>query len=91
MLCGGVEAALIQMGITGFNACKALSQRNDAPAKASRPWDRDRDGFVLGEGGGVLVLEVIGARPGLRSAPILAEYLGGGVSCDAYRHDRTSI
>lgn len=83
MLCGGAEAAIMRMGIAGFNACKALSERNDAPAKASRPWDKDRDGFVMGEGAGVLVLETL-EHALARGAPILAEYLGGGVSCDAY-------
>lgn len=83
MLCGGVEAPIIPMGVAGFNACKALSQRNDAPEKASRPWDRDRDGFVLGEGAGVLLLETL-EHALARKAPIYAEYLGGGVSCDAH-------
>lgn len=83
MLAGGTEAAIIQMGIAGFCACKALSQRNDAPQKASRPWDLDRDGFVMGEGAGVLVLESL-EHAQARGAPILAEYLGGGLSCDAY-------
>ncbi len=83
MLAGGVEAAILPMGLAGFCACKALSQRNDAPQKASRPWDRERDGFVMGEGAGVLVLESL-EHALARGAPILAEYLGGGVSCDAY-------
>ncbi len=83
MLAGGVEAAVIRMGLAGFCACKALSQRNDEPTRASRPWDRDRDGFVLGEGAGVLVLESL-EHAQKRGATILAEYLGGGVSCDAY-------
>lgn len=83
MLCGGVEAPIIPMGIAGFNACKALSQRNEAPAKASRPWDKDRDGFVMGEGAGVLLLESL-EHALARKAPIYAEYLGGGVSCDAH-------
>lgn len=83
ILTGGVEAAIIPMGLAGFCACKALSQRNDEPQKASRPWDRARDGFVLGEGAGVIVLESL-EHALERGAPILAEYLGGGVSCDAY-------
>lgn len=83
MICGGTEAAVIPMGIAGFNACKALSTRNDQPEKASRPWDQDRDGFVMGEGSGVLVLETL-EHALKRGAPILAEYKGGGLSCDAY-------
>jgi 3-oxoacyl-[acyl-carrier-protein] synthase II len=83
MLCGGVEAAVIPMGLAGFCACKALSQRNDAPKKASRPWDKGRDGFLMGEGAGVLVLENL-EHARARGAPILAEYLGGGLSCDAH-------
>lgn len=83
MLCGGVEAAILPMGLAGFCACRALSQRNDEPVKASRPWDRDRDGFVMGEGAGVLLLESL-EHAQARGAPILAEYLGGGISCDAY-------
>lgn len=83
MLTGGVEAAIIPMGLAGFCACKALSQRNDEPQRASRPWDKDRDGFVMGEGAGVLVLESL-EHALARGAPILAEYLGGGTSCDAY-------
>lgn len=82
MLCGGAEAAVIPMGIAGFNACKALSQRNEEPTKASRPWDKNRDGFVMGEGAGVLLIESLDHAL-KRGAPILAEYLGGGVSCDA--------
>lgn len=83
MICGGTEAAINSMGLAGFCACKALSQRNDEPQKASRPWDRARDGFVMGEGAGVLVLESL-EHAQARGAPILAEYLGGGVSCDSY-------
>lgn len=83
MITGGAEAAILPMGLAGFCACKALSQRNDAPEKASRPWDRDRDGFVMGEGAGVLVLESL-EHAQARGANILAEYLGGGLSCDAY-------
>ena len=83
MLAGGVEAAILPMGVAGFCACKALSQRNDAPEKASRPWDINRDGFVMGEGAGVLVMETL-EHAQARGATILAEYLGGGLSCDAY-------
>ena len=83
IITGGVEAPIIPMGLAGFSACKALSQRNDAPEKASRPWDLDRDGFVMGEGAGVLVLETL-EHAQARGATILAEYLGGGVSCDAH-------
>ncbi|MCE5315875.1 MAG: beta-ketoacyl-ACP synthase II, partial [Parachlamydia sp.] len=83
MLCGGAEAPLNPIGLAGFVACRALSTRNDEPAKASRPWDRDRDGFVMGEGSGVLLLESLDHALA-RGAPILAEYLGGSVNCDAY-------
>lgn len=83
MICGGSEAPIIPMGLAGFCACKALSQRNDEPEKASRPWDRGRDGFLMGEGAGVIVLEEL-EHALKRGAPILAEYLGGGVSCDAH-------
>lgn len=83
MICGGVEAPILPIGLAGFCACKALSQRNDAPTKASRPWDKDRDGFVMGEGAGVLILESLDHALA-RGAPIYAEYLGGGVSCDAH-------
>lgn len=83
MLAGGVEAAVIPMGISGFSACRALSQRNHEPEKASRPWDIHRDGFVMGEGSGVLVMESL-EHALARGAPILAEYLGGGISCDGY-------
>lgn len=83
MVCGGVEAAIMPMGIAGFNACKALSLRNEEPEKASRPWDKDRDGFVMGEGAGVLVLEKL-EHALQRGAPIIAEYLGHGISCDAH-------
>lgn len=83
MVTGGAEAALIRMGLTGFCACKALSERNEYPEKASRPWDTGRDGFLMGEGAGVLVLEEL-EHAKARGALILAEYLGGGVSCDAH-------
>ncbi|KAK1285696.1 hypothetical protein QJS10_CPB20g01236 [Acorus calamus] len=83
MIAGGTEAAIIPIGLGGFVACRALSQRNDDPQTASRPWDRDRDGFVMGEGAGVLVLESL-EHAMKRDAPIIAEYLGGAVTCDAY-------
>ncbi len=83
MVCGGTEAPLAPIGLAGFSAMKALSERNDAPHKASRPFDKGRDGFVMAEGCGVLVLESLEFAD-RRGAPILAEYLGGGVSCDAY-------
>jgi len=83
MICGGTEACITPMGIGGFAAMRALSTRNDAPEKASRPWDRDRDGFVVGEGAGILVLEELEfARS--RGARILAELVGYGMSADAF-------
>ncbi|MQL98197.1 hypothetical protein Taro_030902 [Colocasia esculenta] len=83
ILAGGVEAPIIPTGVGGFVACRALSQRNDDPTTASRPWDKDRDGFVMGEGAGILVLESL-EHAMKRNAPIIAEYLGGAVNCDAY-------
>ncbi|MEG0036704.1 MAG: beta-ketoacyl-ACP synthase II [Victivallaceae bacterium] len=83
MFCGGAEAAVNVVGLQGFIANKALSERNDEPTKASRPWDRDRDGFVLGEGAGVLVLETLDHALA-RGAPIIAEILGAHVNCDAF-------
>ncbi|KAG5029221.1 hypothetical protein JHK87_012735 [Glycine soja] len=83
MIAGGTEAAIIPIGLGGFVACRALSQRNDDPKTASRPWDKDRDGFVMGEGAGVLVMESL-EHAMKRGAPIIAEYLGGAVNCDAY-------
>lgn len=83
MICGGVEAAVSPIGLAGFVANRALSERNDAPEKASRPWDQQRDGFVMGEGAGVLVLESL-EHAQARGATIYAEYLGGAVTCDAY-------
>ena len=83
MICGGTEAAVTQMGIGGFAAMRALSQRNAEPQKASRPWDKMRDGFVVGEGAGILVLEELEFAK-RRSAPILAEVVGYGMSGDAY-------
>jgi len=83
MLCGGSEAAVYPIGLAGFVANKALSEKNDTPEIASRPWDRGRDGFVMGEGAGVLVLESL-EHALARGATIYAEYLGGAVSCDAF-------
>lgn len=83
MLTGGVEAAIQPMGLAGFCALKALSTRNDEPQKASRPFDQGREGFVMGEGAAVLVLESL-EHALKRGATIYAEYLGGGISCDAY-------
>jgi len=83
MICGGTEACITPMGIGGFAAMRALSTRNDEPERASRPWDRDRDGFVVGEGAGILVLEELEfARR--RGARILAEIVGYGMSADAF-------
>ncbi|PKA65006.1 3-oxoacyl-[acyl-carrier-protein] synthase I, chloroplastic [Apostasia shenzhenica] len=83
MIAGGTEAAIIPIGIGGFVACRALSQRNDEPQTASRPWDKGRDGFVMGEGSGILVMESL-EHAMKRNAPIIAEYLGGAINCDAY-------
>jgi 3-oxoacyl-[acyl-carrier-protein] synthase II len=83
MICGGAEATITPMGIGGFAAMKALSTRNDDPAHASRPWDSGRDGFVVGEGAGILVLESL-EHAQKRNAPILAEIVGYGMSGDAY-------
>jgi len=83
MICGGTEACITPMGIGGFAAMRALSTRNDEPQRASRPWDLDRDGFVVGEGAGILVLEELEwARR--RGARILAEIVGYGMSADAF-------
>ncbi len=82
MITGGAEAAITPMGISGFANMRALSERNDAPQKASRPFDRDRDGFVLSEGAGVVVLEEL-EHAKSRGANILAEVLGYGASADA--------
>jgi len=83
MICGGTEGAVTPMSIGGFAAMRALSTRNDEPERASRPWDRDRDGFVVGEGAGILILEELEfARR--RGARILAEIVGYGMSADAY-------
>lgn len=83
MIAGGSEAAVTPMGVGGFGAMRALSTRNDAPEKASRPWDQARDGFVIGEGSGILILEEL-EHARKRGAPILAEIVGYGMSADAY-------
>jgi len=83
MICGGTEACITPMGIGGFAAMRALSTRNDEPERASRPWDRDRDGFVVGEGAGILVLEDLEFAQ-RRGAKILAEVVGYGMSADAF-------
>ena len=83
MIAGSSEMATTKLGISGFAAMRALSTRNDAPEKASRPWDKDRDGFVLGDGAGVLVLEEY-EHAKARGANIYAELIGFGMSADAY-------
>jgi 3-oxoacyl-[acyl-carrier-protein] synthase II len=83
MICGGTEAAITPMGVGGFAAMRALSTRNDEPERACRPFDKERDGFIIGEGAGVLILEELDfARR--RGAPILAEIVGYGMSGDAF-------
>jgi 3-oxoacyl-[acyl-carrier-protein] synthase II len=83
MIAGGSEAAITPMSVGGFAALRALSTRNDEPARASRPFDRDRDGFIIGEGAGVLILEEL-EQARARGARIYAEMVGYGVSADAY-------
>ena len=83
MICGGTEATITPMGVGGFASMKALSTRNDDPAHASRPFDAGRDGFVVGEGAGILILESV-EHAQKRNAPILAEIVGYGMSGDAY-------
>ena len=83
VLAGGSEAAICPIGVAGFNSCKALSTRNDEPDRASRPFDAQRDGFVLGEGAAVLVLESMQSAIS-RNAPVLAEMVGYGASADAH-------
>src|SRR5258708_4951067 len=83
MICGGTAAAITPMSIGGFAAMRALSQRNDDPQRASRPWDKTRDGFVAGEGSGILILEEY-HHAERRGAPVLAEIVGYGMSADAY-------
>ena len=83
MIAGGSEAAITPMGVGGFAAMRALSLRNDEPEKASRPWDKDRDGFVIGEGSGILILEEL-EHARARGAKPIAEIVGYGMSGDAY-------
>lgn len=83
MIAGGAEAPITPLGLAGFTAIKAISERNDEPAKASRPFDARRDGFVMGEGAGILILEELG-RALRRDARIYAEVVGYGMSSDAY-------
>jgi len=83
MVAGGAEMATTELGIGGFASARALSTRNDEPQKASRPWDKDRDGFVLGEGAGILILEEL-EHAKARGAKIYAQYKGFGMSGDAY-------
>ena len=83
MVCGGTEAAICRLGIAGFAALRALSVRNDEPSKASRPWDKSRDGFVMGEGAGILMLEEL-EHAKKRGAKIYGEVVGYGMSGDAH-------
>jgi 3-oxoacyl-[acyl-carrier-protein] synthase II len=83
MIAGGSEAAITPMGVGGFAAMRALSTRNDAPERASRPFDKDRDGFIIGEGAGVVILEEL-EHARRRGAPVYAELVGYGMSADAF-------
>jgi 3-oxoacyl-[acyl-carrier-protein] synthase II len=83
MIAGGSEAAITPMGVGGFAAMRALSTRNDDPERASRPFDKDRDGFIMGEGAGVIILEELGSAK-RRGAPVYAELVGYGMTADAF-------
>ena len=83
MIAGGSEAAITPMGVGGFAAMRALSTRNDDPQRASRPFDKDRDGFVMGEGAGICILETLESAT-RRGAPIYCELVGYGLTSDAY-------
>jgi 3-oxoacyl-[acyl-carrier-protein] synthase II len=83
MVCGGAESAITPLGVAGFASAKALSFRNDDPATASRPFDAERNGFVIGEGAGVLVIESL-EHAQARGATVLAEIVGYGMTCDAH-------
>jgi len=89
MIAGGSESAFTPLGLGSFAQARALSLRNDEPARASRPWDRDRDGFVMSEGGGAVVLEEY-EHARARGATIYAEFAGFGMSGDAYHNHRTA-
>ena len=82
MICGGAEASITPLGVAGFASAKALSFRNESPQTASRPFDAERDGFVIGEGSGILVLETL--ENAQRNARIYAEIIGYGTTCDAH-------
>mgnify|MGYP000849902176 CR=1 FL=1 len=84
VIAGGTESCITPLGVAGFCSMKALSTRNDAPEKASRPFDKERDGFVMGEGAGIVVLESLEHALSRKAPNIYAEFIGAGMSCDAY-------
>ena len=90
MIAGGAEAPITPLGVAGFASMRALSTRNDAPQKASRPFDKERDGFVIGEGSGILILEELGLALN-RGARIYAEMVGYGMTADAYHVSAPSL